>query len=143
MKLIAVLGAVALVVAALVVPAQAKPPKPTPPKPKCIAHAVSYEVSGTLSTAGALTANSDGTFSGSLTVYVTKTNDHAKADKRMTRSYTLSNAHVSFSHGVSTTAPAAGSRVSLHGTITTEPKKCGAFTPTITITKAGLHSAKK
>jgi len=145
MKSIAVLGALALLVAAIVAPAQAKSPKPKPasPKPKCVAHAVSYQVSGTLSAAGALTANSDGTYSGSLTVLVTKTNDHAKTDKHTTRSYALSNAHVSFGQGVSTTAPAAGSRVNLHGTITTEPKKCGAFAPTITITKAGLRSAKK
>jgi len=143
MRRIAILATALLALAVIVVPAQAaKPPKPPKP-PKCVAHAVSYNVSGTLTTAGALTANSDGTYSGSLTVKVTKANDHAKADKGTTRSYTLDHAKVSFGHGVSTTAPAVNSRVKLKGTITTEPKKCAAFTPTITISKANLHTAPK
>jgi len=49
---------------------------------------------------------------------------------------------VTFSHGASTTAPAAGSRAYLKGTITTEPKKCTGFTPMITIKRAKLHAAK-
>jgi len=144
MKRIAAVGMATLALAAIAVPAQAaKPAPPAPPRPKCVAHAVSYEVSGTLTTAGTLTGNSDGTYSGSLTVHVTKTDDHAKADKGTTRSYTLDHAKVSFGHGVDKSAPAANSRANLKGTITAEPKKCGAFTPTITIEKVELHAARK
>jgi hypothetical protein len=143
MRRIAFLAMAVLALAAIVVPAQAAKPKPTPPKSKCVAHAVSYEVSGTLTTAGALTANSDGTYSGSLTVHVAKTNNHAKASKGTTQSYTLDHAKVTFGHGVNKSAPAAGSRANLKGTITTEPKKCTAFTPTTTIKKVELHRAPK
>jgi len=142
MRKITFLTVMALALAVIAVPAQASKSKPRSPKPKCVPHAVSFEVSGTLTTAGTLTANTDGTYSGSLTVQVTKTNNHAKTYKRTTQSYTLNHARVSFGHHVSTTAPAAGSRANLKGTITTESKKCGTFTPTITIVKVELHAAK-
>jgi hypothetical protein len=78
-----------------------------------------------------------------LTVHVTKTNDHAKADKGLTKTYTLSHADVSFGAGVNKTSPAVGSRVHLKGTITRLEKKCNqtGFTPTITITKVAIHRA--
>jgi hypothetical protein len=142
MKKIAFLAGIMLALAAITMPAQASKSKPATHKPKCVPHAVSFEVSGTLTTAGSLTANGDGTYNGSLTVSIKKTNEHAKPYKRTTQSYTLDHAKVSFGHNVSTTAPAANSRVNLKGTITTESKKCGAFTPTITIKKVELHAAK-
>ncbi len=138
MKRIALLTAAALVFAAIALPAQA-----AKPKPKCVAHAVSYEVSGTLTTPGALTANSDGSYNGTLTVHVSRTNEPAEADKGMTKTYTLDHARVSFGHDVSKTAPAAGSRADLKGTITTEPKTCTGFTPTVTVKKVELLAAKK
>ena len=138
MKRIAFLAAGMVALTAIAVPAQAA--KPTP---KCVPHPVSYEVSGALTAAGSLTKNSDGSYNGTLTVKVTRTNENATADKGMTKTYTLTNAHVSFGHGVSKTAPAAKSRVDLEGTITTEPKTCTAFTPTTTIKKVELLSANK
>lgn len=137
MKKIALLAAM-LTSVAVVAPAQAT-------KHKCVAHPVSYRVSGTLTTTGSLTANSDGRYSGTLTVHVTNTNKHAKADKGLTKTYTLADARVTFSHGVDKTMPAEGSRVTLKGTITTIAKKCPGFgfTPTITIKKVGIHAAKK
>jgi hypothetical protein len=138
MRKIAFVLAGMLAFAVVVVPAQAaKPP------PKCVAHSVSYEVSGMLTATGSLTKNSDGSYNGTLTVKVTRTNHNAGADKGMTTTYTLTNAHVSFGHGVSKTAPAAGSRADLKGTITTEPKTCTGFTPTVTIKKVELLAAKK
>ncbi len=136
MKRIAFVAA-ALALMAVVVPAQAA-------KHKCVAHAVSYEVSGTLASTGSLTANSDRSYSGTLTVHVTRANQHAKADKGTTKTYTLDHAKVTFGNGVDKSAPAAGSRVNLKGTITTLSKKCaGPFTPTITIKKAEIHTAHK
>jgi hypothetical protein len=136
-----------LALAAIAVPAAATKPsppkKPTPPAPQCVAHSVAYEGAGKLTVAGSLSANADGTYNGTLTVMVANVNKHAKADKGTTRAYTLSNAHVTFGHGVDKTAPAAGSRANLKGTITTEPKRCTGFTPTVTITKVELHTAPK
>jgi hypothetical protein len=137
MRKIAFLAAGMLALLVIVAPAQAAKP------PKCVAHPVSYEVSGTLATAGSLTKNSDGSYNGTLAVKVTRTNDNATADKGMTKTYTLTNAHVSFGHGVSKTAPAVASRVDLKGTITTEPKTCTGFTPTDMIKKVELLAAKK
>ena len=138
MRRTAFLAAAALVFVVVALPAQA-----AKPKPKCVAHAVSYEVSGTLTAPGALTANSDGSYNGTLTVHVSRTNEPAEADKGMTKTYTLDHARVSFGHGVSKTAPATGTRADLKGTITTEAKTCTGFTPTVTIKKATLLAAKK
>jgi hypothetical protein len=136
MRMIVALGVLALAVAAA--PVQAKAPKAQ----KCQPHAVAYIVSGTL-VSGSLTANSDGSYSGSLTVHVTKANDHAKADKGSNKSYTLDHAKAKL-HGENPAALTANSRVHLNGTITTLAKKCDhtGFTPTITIKKAGIKPPK-
>jgi hypothetical protein len=111
---------------------------------KCQPHAVAYRVSGTL-VSGTLTADlgTKKTYSGTLTVLVTKTNEHAKSDKDLTKTYTLSHVDVSFGAGVNKTTPVAGSKVHLKGTITTLEKKCSqtGFTPTITIEKVAIHRA--
>jgi hypothetical protein len=124
-------------------PVQAKPTKPTKPN-KCLqTDVVSYVVSGTLVSGGPLTAGSGGTYTGNLTVAVTKTNDHSKGDKGTTKSYTLTSVKVKL-HGENPAALTAGSRVSLEGTITTLAKKCSqtGFTPVITIGKADITSPK-
>jgi hypothetical protein len=137
------IAALALAVA-VVAPVQAKPPKPGPPKPtppnKCQPHAVSYEVSGTLNS-GSLTLNSDGTYSGTLTVQVKKTNMHAKAAKGTVVTYTLTSARVNL-HGATPGALAANSRVKLHGTITTVAKKCTPATPVVTIASGDIKAPK-
>jgi hypothetical protein len=138
MKRIAFLTAAALTLAVLTVPAYATPKAPTSPK-NCVPHAVSYRVSGPLTVPGALVANTDGTYNGTLTVQVLRSNWHARADKGTTKPYTLVNAKVKFGNGVDKTTPAAGTKAKLKGTITFEPKKCGPFTPTITIKKVRLH----
>jgi hypothetical protein len=124
---------------AVVAPIQAKPPNPTHSN-KCQPHAVSYEVSGTLN-GGSLTLNSDGTYSGTLTVQVTKANKHAKAAKGTAVTYTLTSARVNL-HGANPAALAANSRVKLHGTITTVAKKCTPSTPTVTIASGDLKPPK-
>lgn len=136
---------IAVFVAAIVAaPVQAKPPKPPKPTPpnKCQPHAVSYVVSGTLKS-GSLTLNADGTYSGTLTVHVTKANKHAKADKNTDKAYALTNAKVNL-HGENAASLTANSRVHLNGTITTLAKKCDhtGFTATITIAKADIKPPK-
>src|SRR2546423_11011430 len=119
MKKLALLAVIALV--ALVGPAQAKPSHP-PKSHKCTVHKVAYRVSGDL-VSGSLTKESDGTYSGTLTVHVKKTNKHAKADKGTDQTYTLDHAKAKL-HGEDPGALAAGSRVHLKGTVTTLAKKC-------------------
>jgi hypothetical protein len=131
--------AAALAVAVIGAPAQAKGPGTH--SRKCVTHTVSYRVWGSLTVPGALVANSDGTYSGTLTVLVKRTNRHARADKGATVIYTLVNARVKFGHGVDKIAPAIGTKAYLKGTITFLPKKCGTSTPTITIKKVRLHKA--
>jgi hypothetical protein len=139
MRKIAFVALLALV--ALVAPAQGKAPKPAKSH-KCTAHAVSYRVSGTL-VSGSLTKNADGTYSGDLTVHVTKANSHAKADKGTDKSYTLDHAKAKL-HNADPAALAAGSRVNLKGTITTLAKKCDhtGFTAVTTIKKADIKAPK-
>src|SRR5579864_876743 len=126
---------VAVFVLAIAAPAQAKGPKPAKAQ-KCQPHAVSYVVSGTLAS-GSLTANADGTYSGTLVVNVKKANHHAKAANATTTTYTLTNASVEL-HGENPAALTANSRVHLSGTITTLAKKCDhtGFTATVTIQQA-------
>ena len=142
MKKVALLATAGVI--ALVGPALAKPQKPVNPATKsphgCAALNKGYNARGTLVQAS-LTSESDGTFSGSLEVDVTKANHHAQTGDQ---TFTLSHARVKFHHGVDPTAPAPGSRVKLHGKITQLPKPCSTngFTPTITIKKVDIHQAK-
>lgn len=97
---------------------------------KCMTHNVAYIESGTVdaNTASMLTS-SNGTWSGTLVVDVTRTNHAARADKGTTVTYTFtdSNVRVRFGHGV--TALAAGERVKLIGKLATVAKKCTALSP--------------
>jgi hypothetical protein len=133
-----------LAMAVLVGPATAKQAKPTPPPTshKCQPHSVAYVVSGKL-VSGSLTKNSDGTYSGDLTVHVNKTNRHARDVKGTDQTYTLDHAKAKL-HGEDPAALVTDSRVKLRGKITTLAKKCDqtGFTPTITIRKADIKPPK-
>jgi hypothetical protein len=119
-----------------------KAPKAPPPAQKCQPHPAAYTVSGTL-LSGSLTANSDGTYSGTLVVHVTKVNKHAKAAKGGDTTYTLTSAKVKL-HNENPAMLTANSRVNLGGTITTLAKKCNqsGFTATVTIAKADIKPPK-
>ena len=80
-------------------------------------------------------------YNGTIVVDVTRANHRAPTGAQ---TFTLTDARVVFHHGVDPTAPAAGSRVGLHGTITELPKRCSmtGFTPTITVRHADLRVAK-
>jgi hypothetical protein len=144
MRKLALLGAFgALAIAA---PAQAdKPVQPVKPvKPvkakSCTPSNRGLNTSGTL-VAAAVTKNADGTYSGTITVNVTKANHKAPTGSQ---TYTLDRAKVTFHKGVDAAAPAPGSRVKVHGKITALPKKCSTtgFTPTVTVKKVDLSQPK-
>ncbi|HWF36827.1 MAG TPA: hypothetical protein VG295_15715 [Solirubrobacteraceae bacterium] len=131
----------------------AKPPHPThpvhpshpasPAHPKsCTARSEGYNAAGTLTSATLTPVTGSTTlFTGTLAVNITKVNHHGTTGAQ---SFTLTSARVVFHHGVDATAPAAGSRVGLHGKITVLPKGCSTtgFTPTITIRKVDLRAGK-
>jgi hypothetical protein len=151
MKRIAAL--VALAVVGVIAPAQAEKPKTaTPPKPhavkpdkshpsRCVAHRAGYRASGTL-VAATLAPQGHGRYSGTLEVMVTKSNHHSPTGDQ---TYTLTNARVTFHHGVNPLAPAPGSQVKLSGKITQLPTHCDSkgFTSTITVKKVDIRTAKK
>jgi hypothetical protein len=149
--------------AAIVVPAHAS--KPTDPgsqgkahhttkshspskSHKCKPHKVGWVVKGTL-VSQALTQNTDGTWSGTVNIDVTRTNHHANAEKGKTNAqYTLDHAKVTFvvtdqppTGTVDQTDLRPGDRVKLIGKITALSKKCDqtGFTPSFTIRKVVFH----
>ena len=94
-----------------------------------MAHNVAYIVSGTL-VSQTLSKNADGTYSGTVTVSVARTNRHAAAAKGMTETYTLTDAHLTFAlrdtnndGSVGLDDLAAGDRVKAIGKITTLSKR--------------------
>lgn len=107
---------------------------------KCAARSVAYVASGKL-VSWSLTKGTNGKYSGTLVVNVTKSNHHAKGDKGTAVTYTVTSARVKLSHGV-TDPPAAGSRVQLSGKITTVSKKCPYAVGTVTINHIVVHAAK-
>ena len=141
-KIFALIAALTLV--ALVGPAQAakSPHPPKPPHPttshNCTPHKVGYVAAGTL-VSGLLTKESDGTYSGTLTVHVTRTNHHARGDKGTDKAYTLDHAKANL-HGEDPGALVVDSRVHVKGTITKLSKKCDqtGFTSTLVIKRVSI-----
>jgi hypothetical protein len=115
---------------------------------KCKPHKVGWIVKGTL-VSQALTANSDGTYSGTVNIDVTKTNHHAKAEKGKTNAqYTLDHVKAKFivtdqppTGTIDQTDLRPGDRVKLIGKITTLSKKCdqSGFTAEVKIRQVVFH----
>jgi hypothetical protein len=101
---------------------------------KCQAHNVAYVESGTIdpATASTLAANSDGTWSGTLVIDVTKGNHHAKADIGKTVTYTLSNAKLRVRLDDGATGFSAGERVKVIAKIAAVAGKCTVAGPAAT-----------
>jgi hypothetical protein len=115
---------------------------PAGPHPKpCTPRAEGYNGTGTLVTASLSPATGRHRASGTIELNVTRANHRATLGDQ---TFTLTAARVIAHHGVDATAPAAGSRVGVHGTITALPKGCSAtgFTPTVTIHKVDVREAK-
>jgi ribosomal protein L31 len=156
MKRIALL--VSLVALVAVVPATAaKPPHPSHPAHpahpahpgggqgggarSCTARHEGYNATGSLVTAALTPGTKKDRYDGTLTVDVTRANHKAQTGSQ---TFTLTNARVRFGKGVSNTAPAAGDRVMLHGTITVLPHGCATsgFVPVITVRNVTIKTPK-
>jgi hypothetical protein len=137
---------------AVAVPAAAKPMHPAHPghpshpshpstSHKCTAHDEAYTASGRLVSFDA-TQTGEGTYTGTVTVHVTKTNHHAAKDKGSDVTYTLTNTKVQFGKGAN--PPTAGDRVKVIGRISELGKKCDqtGFTPTTTVRKLDIRTAE-
>ena len=141
MKAIAVLATLAAV--ALIAPAQAK--NPNAHGPKCTPKAHKYKVRGTL-VEGSLTKNADGTYSGDLTVHITKADHGYKSEKGTDQPYTLDHAKVHIHKGAGDpSALTAGDKVKLDATRTRLNKKCDqtGFTPETKVKRANIHKPAK
>lgn len=101
---------------------------------KCMPHNVAYVEGGTIdaATPSTLTANADGTWSGTLVVDVTTANHAARADRHQTVTYTFTDAKLRVRFDGGTTAFTAGERVKLIGKEATVAKKCTALSPAAT-----------
>jgi hypothetical protein len=136
-------------------PAQAKGPqtgKSTDAKAKakakrCKTLKKAYVASGVVE-AAALTKNADGTYDGTLTVAVAKTNRHGKDHKGTSQTYTLDDARVSLpdadGNGTVDAADALpGQTAKVIGKITVPRKKhcdTAGFTATVTVRKVTLRA---
>jgi hypothetical protein len=114
----------------------------------CMPRSVAYIVSGTL-VSQTLSKNANGTYSGDVTVDVTRTNRHAAGDQGMTKTYTLTDARVKLrvadidhDGSVGLDDLVAGDRVKVIASITTLSKKCDQsnFTAQTTIHKVTFHA---
>jgi hypothetical protein len=145
---------VAVGVLSVAVPAAAKmpahpahpshPAQPSTPSRshKCAPHSEAYTASGRLVSWGA-TQTANGHFSGTITVHVTRANHHAAGAKGTDVTYTLTGAKVTFGEGAN--PPTAGARTKVIGKTTVLAKTCDqtGFTPTITVRKVDVKSAKQ
>lgn len=148
-KLMIATGAALVAAAGIVAPAQADRPAKSktehhaatksPKRDRCDPRRVGYNASGKL-VSSALTKGENGRYSGTIVVDVTRANHRAP---KGTQTFTLENARVRFGKGVDPAAPAAGSRVKLHGKTTKLRKGCPTegFTPTTTIRSVSIKKA--
>jgi hypothetical protein len=132
-------------------PEQAKGPKAEKTHGKgqskrCTPRNKAYVAKGVVESA-ALTKNADGTYDGTITVAVSKTNRHGRPHKGTSQTYTLDDARVRLpdadGNGTVDGADAqAGQRAMVIGKITVLNKKCDAsqFTATVTVRKITLRA---
>lgn len=123
------------------------------PSHRCTPHGVAYVAAGRLvshtlvldggaptPTVARAARGPDGpTYSGEVTIAVTRANRHARADKGTTKTYVLDHARViHFDDAV------PGSRAKVIGTITKLARRCDqtGFTPKLTIRKLLVHAAQ-
>jgi hypothetical protein len=95
---------------------------------------VGYIESGTvdMATPSTLAMNTDGTWSGTLVVDVTRTNHWAKSTKGTTVTTTISSAQLTVRFDGGTSGFTGGERVKLIGKLAVVGKKCPALTPPAT-----------
>jgi len=122
---------------------------------RCTPHRVGYVAAGTLASQ-TLALDGDAradkpTYSGDVTIDVTRANRHARADKGTTKTYTLDHARVVLGLDdqnrdgrVDLADVVPGSRVRVIGKITVLRRACDqtGFTPQLRIGKLIVHAAK-
>jgi hypothetical protein len=134
---------------------------------RCTPHGTAYVAAGTLRSqtlvldgsgqpaptvaATAADRSAKPTYSGDVTIDVTRANRHARADKGTTKTYTLDHARVLLAlddqngdGSVDLGDVLPGSRAKVIGTITTLNRRCDqtGFTPVLTIRKLIVHAPK-
>jgi hypothetical protein len=122
-------------------PGHSAHPTQPPRSKKCAPHEVAYIASGQF-VGWAATQTATGTWTGTITVHVTRSNHHAAGDKGHDVTYTLSNTKVTFGKGAN--PPAAGDPVHLVGKIGEVARRCpqpGATAP-VTVRKVHIRTAK-
>ena len=107
---------------------------------KCTAHGVAFVASAEfLSWATMQTGH--GTWTGTITVHVTRSNHHAAGDRGRDVTYSLDSTKVTF--GSHANPPAAGDSVHVIGKISELAKKCTqSVAPTTAVHKANIHATK-
>jgi hypothetical protein len=130
--LVAAAGAIAIAVPAVAHPGPGSHPgkgatsDPSSNSHKCMPHNVAYVESGTVdaTTLSTLAENTDGTWTGTLVVDVTRTNHWARADRHTTVTETFSSAKLHVRFADKTTGFTSGERVKLIGKLAVLAKKC-------------------
>lgn len=121
---------------------------------RCVAHRVGYVAAGTLVSQTLVldtpaTPNARPSYSGDVTIAVTRTNHAARGDKGTTKTYTLAHARVVLGladqnndGSVGLDDLAAGDRVKVIGKVTVLRRGCdqSRFTPTTTIRQLVVHA---
>ena len=120
----------------------AHPAHPNAGAPKsCTPRNEGYNASGTLVSAALTPGTKTGHFDGMIAADISRANHRASTGAQ---TYQLPDARVQFGQGVSSTAPAPGSRVRLQGRTTVLPHGCSTagFTPMTTIRHVEIKQAK-
>jgi hypothetical protein len=97
-----------------------------------------YRASGTLTSATLTAGARKDHFDGTLVADITRANHKAL---KGSQTFTLTDARVRFGEGVSSTAPAAGDRVTVHGKITVPRHGCTSSTAVITVRNVRISGA--
>lgn len=116
-------------------------PGQPPRSHKCASHDVAYIASGQFVSWAAM-QSATGTWTGTITVHVTRSNHHAARDKGQDVTYTLSNTKVTFGEGAD--PPAAGDPVHLVGKISELARLCPqrGTAPPVAIRMLHIRAAK-
>jgi hypothetical protein len=107
-------------------------------KGACKTLTVGYRASGTLTSATLTPGAKKYRFDGTLVADITRANHRAV---KGSQTFTLTDTRVRFGKGVSSTAPAAGDRVTLHGRITLAKHGCTSSAPVITVRNVRISGA--
>ena len=97
-----------------------------------------YRASGTLTSATLTPGARKDRFDGTLVADITRANHKAL---KGSQTFTLTDARVRFGKGVSSTAPAAGDRVTVHGKTTVPRHGCTSSTAVITVRNVRISGA--